>query len=91
MHETRRFQRGIDVKLKTLQCPECGEKAQGTVEVITGCALFGPINQDGSLDYACDTEIWWDDQRTVTDKGEGSRVLLICPGAHQWFSDVIEW
>ncbi len=76
------------MKLKTLQCPKCGEMAQGTVETLSGCALFGPINEDGSIDYAGETKICWDAQKTVVDEGNANSVLLICPNAHQWFSDV---
>ena len=41
-------------------------------------------NDDGSFDYAGETKIWWDEQRTIRDKK--GRVLLICEDAHEWYS-----
>lgn len=73
------------MKLKISKCPECGEDAKGTVEEIRGVALFVE-EEGGGVDYLGETEIWWDDQRTVTnDEGEWE---LVCDSGHSWFSVV---
>ncbi len=62
-------------------CPECGEMARGTLETITGVAEF-VVAADGSIEYTGYTNIWWDEQRTVTDAG--GYVRLVCPNGHDW-------
>lgn len=73
------------MKIKIKNCPECGEEARGTVEELSGVALF--VDDDGDdVEYLGETEIWWDEQRTRTnEKGE---VELVCEGGHSWFSAV---
>ncbi len=73
------------MNLETPHCPQCGELAKGTVEQMKGCANL-LRHHDGSFEYSGSTEIWWDEQRTVTDKKD--RVLLICDNGHDWYSVV---
>ena len=65
------------------KCPECSEEPVGTVEKVLGLAKLMPDDQ-GGYDYAGYTEIWWDDQKSVTDP-EG-RVLLQCKEHHEWYA-----
>jgi hypothetical protein len=72
------------MKFDKPKCPKCGAYAQGTVDNIPGLAVFGPPDKDESFEYSGSTEVWWDEQRTVTDKKR--RMLLMCPKGHRWFS-----
>jgi hypothetical protein len=69
------------MKIEPAKCPECGEPAEGTLETVTGKALLLK-NDDGTYDYAGETKIWWDEQRTVRD-AEG-RATAICSAGHEW-------
>jgi len=42
----------------------------GTLETIQGVAIAFGLNEDGSPEYAGETKIWWDDQRTIIRDGE---------------------
>lgn len=57
----------------SLQTPE-GKQIRGTVERVPGCALARTFEvlSDGSLDplYEGETDLWWDEQETVTENGE---------------------
>ena len=50
----------------------------GTYEVVPGCALASSFEllDDGKLDpvYAGETKLWWDEQRTVTQVDDMSRM-----------------
>lgn len=75
------------MKFETLNCPECGEPAAGSVERISGRANFTEPDVDGDIAHAGDTEVWWDEQKTVINKkGEWN---LICYQGHEWFSKMI--
>ncbi len=46
--------------------PEFGTEPRGTVETLSGCALFSEEN--GTYDWDGETDVWWDEQRTVEHK-----------------------
>jgi hypothetical protein len=71
------------MKFSIPKCPTCGELTCGTLEMIPGIALLD-INDDGTAEYAGETEPWWDDQETWKDS-EG-RVQLRCDNGHSWQS-----
>ena len=75
------------MRFDPITCPEhaCGETARGTLERLSGVALLD-VHQDGTADYAGDTEIFWDEQRSVRD--EQGKVTLICPNGHDWNATV---
>lgn len=62
-------------------CPECGQRAIGTVEILAGVAVLN-IEDDGSAEYAGSTEVCWNGQRTA--RGEGGGMLLTCADGHEW-------
>lgn len=66
------------------KCPECGQPANGTLEMIPGLALL-TFDDNGEATYAGDTEIDWDNQMTRDD--EDGRVRLECPAHHRWPAD----
>ncbi len=78
------------MKLHTPLCPECGAPAQGTLERISGRADFnidpGP---DVEVEYGGETDIWWDEQRTVLERDDApesptNRPVVCCPNGHTW-------
>lgn len=76
-------------------CPQCGEPAAGTVERINGRADFIDIQPDGTTDYSGNTEIWWDEQRTVSQnenapEGPDNLPLVVCCNGHDWPTP-IDW
>jgi hypothetical protein len=71
------------VRFQPDKCPECAEEPAGTVEKVHGLATLTPDGQ-GGYDYSGHTEVWWNDQQSVTD-GEG-RVLLQCARQHEWYA-----
>lgn len=73
------------MRFTPLTCPTCQAPAHGTVERLAGVALLTEPDEKGRVDYAGSTEIWWDEQRSVTDKR--GRVRLICPAGHEWWAD----
>ncbi len=66
--------------------PEFGTEPRGTVETVSGCALFSEEN--GTYDWDGETDVWWDEQRTVEDKD--GRVQLIDRQGHTWWAKMIE-
>lgn len=70
---------------ETPKCPYCGELAKGTIETLKGVARLSQ-QMDASFEYSGDTDIWWDEQKTVTDKK--GRYLMICDFGHDWYSVV---
>lgn len=76
------------MKFATMNCPDCGEPARGTVETVSGAALLSNPQLDGSVEYSGETDIWWDEQRTVRDPM--GRVQLVCRNGHDWFSEVVD-
>lgn len=73
------------MKLLTPTCPECGATARGSVERVPGRADLD-IAPDGTTQYEGWTEIWWDEQTTLTD--DQGRWNLIDDDGHEWFSAV---
>jgi len=72
------------MRFRPIHCPECGQRATGTVENLSGVAQFLPPDQNGEIEYDGYTEVNWDTQETVTDaKG---RTNLTCPDGHEWFA-----
>lgn len=86
------------MRFSPIACPECGEPARGTAEVLYGRANFvypgdlddessaeeiqAAINAGAVLDHDGETKIFWDAQQTVLDD-EGLVTLLCCNG-HEW-------
>lgn len=69
------------MKYTPWKCPACGEHADGTLETVTGKALLN-FDADGNAEYGGETEIFWDEQKTVRD--EAGPVTLICANGHDW-------
>lgn len=69
------------MRFNPIECPECGKTARGTLEHLSGVALLG-VYEDGTADYEGDTEVFWDEQRSVQD--EQGRVTLVCSNGHDW-------
>ena len=70
----------------TPKCPECEEYAKGTVEVVKGLALLA-FGEDGIAEYGGETEVWWNDQKTIID--ENGNVTLVCSNNHEWLSSLL--
>lgn len=68
---------------KPHRCPHCNEVARGTVEILTGCAEM-TFDDDGTGEYDGDTDIWWEEQETVTAKS--GRVKMVCRNGHDWWA-----
>lgn len=68
--------------LETPNCPQCNERARGTIETVNGCAEFN-WRDDGTAEYSGNTAIWWDEQMTEVVDG---RCALICQNGHEWLS-----
>ena len=75
------------MKFKTPKCPDCGLPAEGTLENLLGIARLSDIGTDGTCEYAGDTDIIWDTQRTL---GEGDKVMLVCHEGHNWESEMVD-
>lgn len=74
-------------------CPHCGWLADGTLETITGKAglMWDKDNPQytldrtqGLADYNGETKMFWNEQRTVTNKR--GLVVMLCPNGHEWGS-----
>jgi hypothetical protein len=76
------------MQFKVLKCPVCNEIAKGTIETLKGCAQFDPPDDEGKVNYSGYTEVFWDEQKTVTNLIAYAQ--LVCPAGHDWFSPV-EW
>ena len=78
------------MRLHTPMCPQCGEPANGTLECLSGRADFNIEPGPGiDVDYGGWTEIWWDEQRTILERGDepegpDNRPLVCCPNGHTW-------
>ena len=86
------------MRFSPIACPECGEPARGTAEVIYGRANFlypddlddesnaetiqAAIDAGAVLEHEGETKMFWDSSRTLRDD-EGRCVLLCCNG-HEW-------
>ena len=63
------------------KCPECGQSAKGTLEMIPGLALLA-FDAEGWGEYDGETQIDWNNQTNQHD--EDGNDLLECPAGHQW-------
>ena len=70
------------MKFKISNCPECGEPPKGIVEELQGLA-FLLEQDDGSFEYAGQTDMWWDSQESLEFDG---KCELMCCNRHLWFS-----
>jgi hypothetical protein len=52
-------------------CPECGELLRGESDLTPGCALVTRF-EDGSFDYAGETDVFWDGQINRRDISDGT-------------------
>ena len=67
-------------------CPECGEPARGTLEVVQGVALVDPDPETGKPVYAGETDIDWDSQQTVQRAG---KPVWVCSCGHEWTANAV--
>jgi hypothetical protein len=78
------------MKFDKPNCPECGEVAAGTVDLIPARANFEEeLSDDGSFEYSGQTDVYWDGQYSVGPDGVHSRYVdepmtLECHAGHQW-------
>lgn len=80
------------MKFATMTCPECGEPAAGSLETIQGRAEFTEPDENGHVDYAGETEMFWDTQEMMIKTTEGKEyVALLCHNGHDWQSEVLSW
>ena len=68
------------------RCPECGEPARGTLEVVQGVALVYADPGTGKVSYSSETKIDWDSQQTVQREG---KPVWNCACGHEWPADVV--
>jgi hypothetical protein len=78
---------GAAMRFHPCRCPECGEAAEGTHELVPGLALL-TFDGQGEAEYAGETELDWNGQRTIHD--EAGRVTLSCPRGHAWQAQMEE-
>ena len=69
-----------DVESKSPVCPVCGSQRIAEIDVLPGYALIESVNADGTIDWAGDTEIDWNNQRPESDPPE-----FICLGCAKTF------
>lgn len=77
-------------------CLKCGRPAHGTMEILTAVATFEEDpTADGIVKYGGQTDIYWDDQKTVRAKSPGlgglPRIRVECIDGHEWFTEVENW
>ncbi len=84
------------MRLHSPLCPKCGAPARGTLDRLPGRADFNmEPGVDVDVEYGGNTEIWWDEQRTVLEhddepEGPTNRPIVCCHNGHTWPS-VIDW
>jgi hypothetical protein len=66
------------------RCPERGDAAEGTHELVPGVAL-PTFDERGEAEYLGETELDWNRQRSIHD--EAGRVTLSCPRRHAWLEE----
>jgi hypothetical protein len=78
------------MKFEIPKCPECGEYADGIIEIVEGRATLerSSDNDVDSFDYAGDTDMWWDEQKPVPQTA--GRVSVMCPKDHEWLTKVTD-
>lgn len=57
---------------------------EGTLERLSGKALVSDIQDDGTPVYYGETEIWWDEQRTVT---RDDKAIFVDEAGEEWTFD----
>lgn len=77
------------MRFTPLLCPTCRKPARGTVERLAGVALLTEPDADDRVEYTGSTEVWWDEQRSVTDRR--GRIRVICPTGHEWWATFQEY
>lgn len=62
-------------------CPTCGDSIHGTVETLKGFSFLEFV--DGEYQYDGETEMWYDEQKTITKNG---KALVQCAYGHEWYA-----
>jgi hypothetical protein len=61
-----------------------GIEISGTSEILPATALIDSINDDGTPNYAGESKLWWDDQKTKTRDG---KILFVDESGEEWTFD----
>ena len=70
------------MKWEQQTCPECGEHARYTAELVPAQAVLAYDPATDAFEWAGETEVCWNGQETVVD-AEG-REELWCANGHGW-------
>jgi hypothetical protein len=70
------------MKLGTLNCPICGRRAIGSVDIISATALLTIPDGMGEVEFTGTTDVHWDGQRNVSQVADTWRVT--CAEGHEW-------
>jgi len=65
-----------DDEAKPLVCPECGSQRMAQIDLIPGYAHIQGVKPDGTIEWAGETEVDWDNQRPASNPPEF--VCLAC-------------
>ncbi|CAG0952264.1 hypothetical protein PLCT2_00264 [Planctomycetaceae bacterium] len=68
--------------------PKLDTMPRGTVEKVRGCAVFIDAGDAGVLDWGGETDVWWDEQKTVRSKS--GKVQLIDHKGNTWWATMTE-
>lgn len=74
------------MKIQNPKCPTCGHVAKGILESLY-CLAGIACAEDGTAEYAGESEVFWDSQTPVDDPGG---ITLECVNDHRWTSPV-DW
>lgn len=82
------------MRLGKPNCPECGQPARGTLELIHGCAEFSQHGAD-LFDYDGYTDVFWDGQMTCRqdnsrEYGPDNLHIALCRNGHEWSTSIDE-
>lgn len=69
--------KSVEIGAKPTDCPKCGSDPKGTLDTVLGVALIG--EHGGQWQYEGETEVNWDSQSSVIEKG---RKVLVCSNNH---------
>ena len=73
----KKMQKAGRTTVRPLVCPKCGTSDRmAQIDLIPGYALIGGVKEDGSLEWAGQTEVDWDMQRPASNPREF--VCLAC-------------
>jgi hypothetical protein len=75
------------MRFDPIRCPQCGEVARGTCDLVPGVALLD-VDDEGEAEYSGETKMCWDGQYSETDENDDP--ILICPNDHQWAARISE-